>query len=164
MNYGILCDLVFPEHRHTRHTGNYSHTAPYGEIFDILSPNMPGRSIDPKIFEGYKVLFALGGLEIDAAFARQLEDYVRGGGTLVLNVEDLGQLSPSLFGVAVGQGERKGSKVRCGLEHASSPRPRSRSGRWSFAARRPCTLATARRWSPGTRWATAMRFSWPLGT
>lgn len=116
MNHGLLCDLVLPEHRHTRYTQGYSRTAPYGELFDILAPNMDGRSVDPKIFEGYKVLFALGGLEIDADMARILESYVRGGGTLVLNVEDLGPLSPSLFGVTLGPGHRPGSEIKCVLD------------------------------------------------
>jgi hypothetical protein len=124
MNHGLLCDLLLPEHRHTRYTHGYSRTAPYGEIFDILAPNMPGRPVDPRIFEGYKVLFALGGLEIDAALAGCLESYVRGGGTLVLNVEDLGRLSPSLFGVTAGRQNRRGSIIRCrldGHEFAEAP-------------------------------------------
>ena len=90
MNHGILCDLLFPEHRHTRPSGCYSCTAPYGEIFDILSPNAPGRRMDPKIFNGYKVLFALGGQEFDRHYADVLKQYVRAGGTLVVNVRDLG--------------------------------------------------------------------------
>ena len=116
MNHGLLCDLVFPEHRHTRYTGGYSRTAPYGEIFDILAPNMPDRPIDPRLFEGYKVLLALGGLQVNAEFARVLESYVRGGGTLVLNVEDLGRLERSLFGVSVGEGRRNASAARCRLD------------------------------------------------
>ena len=124
MNHGLLCDLVLPEHRHTRYTHGYFATAPYGEIFDILAPNMPGRSGDLRLFEGYKVLFALGGLDVDVTLAANLEHHVRGGGALVLNVADLGRLSPSLFGLTIGQGERHGSRIVCtldGREFAEAP-------------------------------------------
>ncbi|MBT7304788.1 MAG: hypothetical protein HN849_34990, partial [Victivallales bacterium] len=100
MNHGLIYDLIFPEHRHTRFSGNYSQTAPYGEIFDLLSPNKPGKPIDPKIFAGYRVLLGLGGLRIDAAFAPVLKDFVEQGGTLVLNVADLTEALPlEFFGV-----------------------------------------------------------------
>ena len=100
MNHGILCDVLFPEHRHTRPSGCYSRTAPHGEIFDILSPNAPGRPVDPRMFDGYKVLFALGGQRIGPDYARALTDYVRAGGTLLLNVRDLGEhMPPGFFGV-----------------------------------------------------------------
>jgi hypothetical protein len=72
--------------------------------------------MDPRLFDGYKVLLALGGLDVNAGFARVLENYVRGGGTLVLNVEDLGRLDPALFGVSVGKGRREGRAVRCRLD------------------------------------------------
>ncbi len=113
MNHGLLRDLIFPEHRHTKFSGSYSVTAPYGEIFDILAPNLPGRAIDPKIFAGYKVLFALGGQEIDRAYAEALKQYMQGGGTLVINVMDLGKfLAPSLFGVELAKSTVKGAVVK----------------------------------------------------
>ena len=120
MNHGILCDLLFPEHRHTRPSGCYSQTAPYGEIFDILSPNAPGRPIDPKTFDGYKVLFALGGQDIEPDYANVLKQYVQAGGTLVVNVRDLGTaLEPTLFGVGLKGQTLNGNKVTCSIDGAS---------------------------------------------
>jgi len=101
MNHGLLHDLIFPEHRHTRFSGGYSRTAPYGEIFDILSPNEPGKKIDPAILDGYKVVFALGGQRMDADYAAAIKQYVESGGTVVLNIADLSEPLPlAFFGVA----------------------------------------------------------------
>ena len=102
MNNGLLNHLIFPEHRHTRYTGGYSRTAPYGEIFDILSPNLSGKTVDAKSLENYKILFALGGLTINQDFAEKLIDYVSNGGTLVTNAADVGQHLPMEFlGVSI---------------------------------------------------------------
>ncbi len=102
MNHGLLCDLLFPEHRDVAPSGTYSRTAPYGEIFDLLAPNRTGNAIDPRIFDGYQVLIALGGQTIAADYAKVLKDYVRAGGTLVIDVKDLGpHLEPAFFGVTM---------------------------------------------------------------
>ncbi|MBN1444840.1 MAG: discoidin domain-containing protein [Candidatus Omnitrophica bacterium] len=103
MNYGILNNLLFPEHRHTRYTGGYSRTAPYGEIFDLLSPNLHGigENVDEKALENYRVLFAMGGLEIDDAFAKKLEGYVHSGGSLVVNAADAGGFSADFMGAEI---------------------------------------------------------------
>lgn len=96
MTAGLVEDLLFCEHRHTKFTGGYFYTAPYGEIFDILAVD-PSRAIDPLIFDGYKVLFALGGVAIDEAYATALQAYVKGGGTLVVNIADAGKHLPETF-------------------------------------------------------------------
>jgi hypothetical protein len=116
MNHGLFNDLLFPEHRHTRFSGGYSRTAPYGEIFDILSPNEPGRNIDPKIFDGYKVLFALGGQRMDARYVRVLKSYVEAGGTFVLNAADTSEYLPlSFFGVASAGDPIRATQIRNSL-------------------------------------------------
>ena len=96
MTAGLLDNLIFPEHRHTKFTGEYFSTAPYGEIFDILSV-IPDKPIDQKIFDGYKVLMTLGGVEIDARYANALKRYVSAGGTLVINIKDVGTHFDSVF-------------------------------------------------------------------
>jgi len=104
---------IFPVHRHNRDASAYKlMAAPYGEIFDVLSPNRYGTQVNPKILANYKVLFGLGGLEIDKQYASVLKAYVQKGGTLVLNVADLGKhMAPSFFGVAFSGGWAKGNKV-----------------------------------------------------
>jgi len=102
MMAGILRTL-FPQHRHALHYSHYTlQAAPYGEIFDVLSPNAPGKKVRADVLENYKILFDLGGLEVDEQFAGVLMGYVESGGCLVMNVADLGEhLPPSFFGVSL---------------------------------------------------------------
>ncbi len=111
MTYGII-ELLFPEHRHVRFSGDYGCVAPYGEIFDVVVGALPGRGVDLRALENYKVLFALGGLAIDKAYARALEQYVRNGGILVINVADIGTaFSPDFFGVKLLGENRRGREA-----------------------------------------------------
>jgi hypothetical protein len=88
MNYALIKDLLLPEHRHTKNTGEYSGTAPFGEIMDLLQPN-PNKPVDPKIFDGYKVLVLMGGIILSEQYKTVLKDYVRNGGILVVNAADV---------------------------------------------------------------------------
>ncbi|HRU05623.1 MAG TPA: NPCBM/NEW2 domain-containing protein [Candidatus Brocadiia bacterium] len=113
MNCGVIYDLLFPETRYTRFSGDYFGAAPLGENFDIISPNTPARKAfdRPKLLANYKVLFGLGGLEMDKAFAADLEDYVRKGGVLVVNAEDAQTLPESFLGVAIGEAAQMSGAV-----------------------------------------------------
>jgi len=103
MNYALLNDLFFPEHRDTRNTGGYSRTAPYGEIIDLLKPN-PEKTIDAKIFDAYKVLILTGGISISPQYKKVLEDYVKNGGIIVVNAIDAKKIFDNSFtGVEIGQ-------------------------------------------------------------
>lgn len=107
---GLLHQL-FPIHPQNAGYKLPNHTAPYGEIFDILSPNPDRGAIDPSTLAGYPVLFDLGGLQVDEPLSRALQDYVRNGGSLVMNVADLGEALPaSFFGVSAGT-PRQGDRV-----------------------------------------------------
>lgn len=100
MNDGIF-ELLYPQ---TPEGGgnSYLNTAPLGDIFDVIKPNVPGRGVDPKALENYKVLFALGGQNIDRDLASKIEQYVKKGGTFVVNVEDVGKnLSADILGVEI---------------------------------------------------------------
>ncbi len=108
---GLLSDL-FPVHSATAGYGLPNRYAPYGEIFDILSPNQRGVPVSPETLANYKVLFDMGGLQVDAQYARVLEDYVRTGGALLMNAADLGDhLNPAFFGVSLSRESRKGNRV-----------------------------------------------------
>lgn len=115
MNEGIF-ELLFPEHRHARDCGGYCRTAPYGEIFDILQPNMPKTGADPKALANYKVLFALGGMTFDEDFSNKVKAHVRRGGALVLNVADVTpQLGEEFLGFAPQGEPLAGGNVTCTL-------------------------------------------------
>lgn len=102
MNYALLNDLLLPEHRHAKNTGEYSVTAPFGELMDLLQPN-PNKPVDPKIFDGYKVLVLMGGITLSEQFKTVLQDYVRNGGILVVNAADAkNQFDNGFTGVEIG--------------------------------------------------------------
>jgi hypothetical protein len=107
---GILHHL-FPVHRDSAGIALPNHSARYGEIFDILSPDAANTPV-ARIFANYKVLFDLGGLQVDAALANALQQYVRDGGVLVMNVADLSPHLPAeFFGVSAGSETRIGRDV-----------------------------------------------------
>ncbi len=87
MNYALVNDLLLPEHRHVRNTGEYSVTAPLGEIIDLLKPN-PEKAVDPQIFDGYKVLVLMGGITLSSQYKTALMNYVKDGGIIVMNAAD----------------------------------------------------------------------------
>ncbi len=113
MNHGIVRDLLFPEHRHQRFAGDYFSAAPYGEIFDLLKPNLPMAPGGDRgaLLAGYQVLFALGGLKIDTALAADFEARVRAGATLVVNAEDAGSLPETFLGASVSTATQTGNSI-----------------------------------------------------
>lgn len=101
MNEGLFYDILFPELIEAPGL-NYFDTAPLGDIFDVIKPNVPGQGVDPKALENYKVLFAMGGLRFDQDLFDKVKARVKEGGTLVVNVEDLNDLfTPEFTGVEV---------------------------------------------------------------
>ncbi|MBM4045454.1 MAG: hypothetical protein FJ279_10085 [Planctomycetes bacterium] len=114
MNEGMF-ETLFPAHRHAVDCGGYCRTAPYGEIFDILQPNMPKTKADPNALSNYKVLFALGGMTFDADFSKKVKEQVRQGSALVLNAADITpQLGDDFLGLSL-TGKADGGDVTCTL-------------------------------------------------
>lgn len=87
MNYALLNDLLLPEHRHARNSGEYTNIAPYGELMDILKPDYH-KKIDADIFDGYKLLILGGGITLNDDYKKVLEDFVSKGGILLINAAD----------------------------------------------------------------------------
>jgi hypothetical protein len=67
----------------------------YGNVFDVLV-DRPEKS---KAIFNYPVVWAAGDVDLGGAWPAALEDYVRKGGTLVVNVEAARALPPKLLGV-----------------------------------------------------------------
>ncbi len=65
--------------RRNKENASYS-TSRYGDIFDVIT-NDAGQNI----LDAYKVVYPVGDVTLDQPFARRLTEYVRNGGTLVLN-------------------------------------------------------------------------------
>jgi len=75
----------------SEHNGVGLVNTPYGDIFDVLVPNPPSGTISQDLINNYKVQILLGDLRISRELAERLKTYVRDGGTLVLNVKQVGE-------------------------------------------------------------------------
>ena len=58
---------------------------PYGDIFDVLRLDTPKGTVDPELLASYPVVFLAGEQRFTAETVKVLTDYVRNGGTLILN-------------------------------------------------------------------------------
>jgi hypothetical protein len=113
-----LIEMLFPQPDHIRLAGPYVRSAPYGEIFNILQPNIPDQGADPKVLENYKILFALGGMEFDDDFSKKVKNHVKQGGTLVLNAPDITtSLDENFLGFILGKKNThvKSEKIKCSI-------------------------------------------------
>jgi hypothetical protein len=66
----------------------------YGNIFDVLVD----RPEKARALTNYPVIWAAGDVNLEGAMAKPLEDYVRAGGTLVVNIEAAKTLPPEVLG------------------------------------------------------------------
>ena len=71
----------------------------YGDIFDILTPDFKDASALKKSLPAYQVAILSGGYEKHPVMAEALQEYVRNGGTLVLNTVQLNNFDPAFTGV-----------------------------------------------------------------
>lgn len=70
---------------------------PFGDIYDVLAPNPPSGPIALDLIGDYKVAILLGAIDIDVPLAQRLMEYVRQGGTLVINSRQTGDSLPADF-------------------------------------------------------------------
>jgi hypothetical protein len=68
----------------------------YGNVFDVLVD----RPEKAAALANYPVIWAAGDVELGGAMTKPVEDYVKAGGTLVVNVEAAKKLPPTLTGFA----------------------------------------------------------------
>jgi len=75
---------------------------PYGDVFDQLTPDFDDKSDFKRAIDGYKAAIMLDEFAKDKEMAQILIDYVKRGGTLVINTRQLNELFPKEFtGVAL---------------------------------------------------------------
>ena len=68
---------------------NYYGTCPYGDIFDYIT-----NDAAQEVLDSYKVLYPVGDVTLDDAFARRIMEFVRRGGCVILNTENLKKRNP----------------------------------------------------------------------
>ncbi|MBQ6599089.1 MAG: hypothetical protein IJH79_16180, partial [Lentisphaeria bacterium] len=74
-----------------------TNTAPYGDIFDALTPDFPDQSSFRRIIPDYKAAILLGEYPNQPEMEKILVDYVKNGGILVLNTRQLTPGFPESF-------------------------------------------------------------------
>jgi hypothetical protein len=76
---------------------------PYGEIFDAITPDFEKQQTFKRALSAYKVAILVGQYEKNPAMAKILIDYVKNGGTLVMNARQLTEDYPEDFtGIKAG--------------------------------------------------------------
>ncbi|MBQ9338381.1 MAG: hypothetical protein IJS14_13915 [Lentisphaeria bacterium] len=75
--------------------------SPYGDIFDVLTPDFPDSSALRKSLGAYRAAVLIGGYEKHPAMAQALREYVTNGGTLILNSVQLNNFDSAFTGVKV---------------------------------------------------------------
>jgi hypothetical protein len=86
---------VTPQNR--EYNGVCLTNSPFGNIVDVLKPNPPSGVTSLAVLRRYPVAVMAGGFDMTQPLAQRLMDYVRQGGTLVINVEHLGGRFPADF-------------------------------------------------------------------
>jgi hypothetical protein len=107
---------------------------PYGDIFDVLRLDTPKGPVDPELLRVYPVVFLAGEQRFTPDVVKVLTDYVRGGGTLILNTAMLkgGEFSTDFLGAAIAPSVLKGTTtVR------SSDGVKLSSGQFRYKALKP---------------------------
>lgn len=85
---------------------------PFGDIFDILLSNAP-----EKVIESYRVIFLVGGVEIDKELAQKLLNYVKAGGTVVVNSTQVNEYLPEEFlGASIKKKTKESTRIFSKLE------------------------------------------------
>jgi len=71
--------------------------SPFGDIYDVLTPDTPQKPVSIEVLNNYKVAVMLGKYAKDKALSEQTMEYVKNGGTLLLNINQINEFFPSAF-------------------------------------------------------------------
>lgn len=71
--------------------------SPFGDIYDVITPDAPQKPDVPEKLNNYKVAVMLGKYAKDKALAERIMAYVKNGGTLLLNINQINEFYPATF-------------------------------------------------------------------
>jgi hypothetical protein len=97
----IFHGSVFPNRERRGSDPDLMSASPFGDIFDPLRIDTPQGALPLELLRNYRVLIALTEPDLKPEAVSRLREYVREGGTLVLNVRNL---PPSLDAQFLGAG------------------------------------------------------------
>ncbi|MBP5182192.1 MAG: hypothetical protein J6331_04095, partial [Lentisphaeria bacterium] len=71
--------------------------SPYGDIYDMIIPEPPSGPVSLDVLKNYRAFFMSGEHAPSKALAERLMEYVKGGGTLIINTRQIGKEFPASF-------------------------------------------------------------------
>jgi hypothetical protein len=71
--------------------------SPYGDIYDVLTPDAPSQKSFTGALDAYKAAIMLGEYKTNKKMAVELITYVKNGGTLLINIKQLNNFFPTFF-------------------------------------------------------------------
>ena len=71
--------------------------SPFGDIYDVITPNTPQKPVSLEVLSKYKVAVMLGEYAKDKALSERAMEYVKNGGTLLLNINQINEFFPADF-------------------------------------------------------------------
>ncbi len=69
----------------------------HGDVFDVIVPDTPQKTVSLDVLNNYKAAAMLGRYPKSKSLAERLMQYVKTGGTLLINVEQLNEYFPATF-------------------------------------------------------------------
>jgi len=109
--------VIFPSQEGRGNEQDMFGPTPHGDLFDPLRIDTPEGPLPLELLENYRVLFCAGKQNLDKAVADRLKEYVRQGGTLVVNVKQLtGELGVDFTGIEPAKEEREAKTMACVLD------------------------------------------------
>ncbi|SEW55351.1 hypothetical protein [Chitinophaga arvensicola] len=75
----------------------YLNATPYGDVADVFTEDVSGS-----VLQRYPVVWLSGNITVGGSTATTLQQYVSGGGTLIINAAQTGSLGSSFTGVTTG--------------------------------------------------------------
>lgn len=105
-----LFSHVFPYGGRLDFEQGYLSSGPYGDIFDVIT-----QEASPETLGSYGVVWPVGRLKLSRNEVRSLMDYVRGGGTLVVDTALADSFPPDFLGVRFKDRYTYGNQVQTAI-------------------------------------------------
>ena len=88
----------------------------FGDIFDVLANAEVKGAVDPaRILNSYQAVVVGGHIEWSKHWVARLQEYVKSGGTVVLNAAQIKTLPPELIGVKLRGASAESDSARCNV-------------------------------------------------
>jgi hypothetical protein len=85
----------------------------FGDIFDVLTATDALRSKAPALLSSYRAVVVGGRIELSPEWIKRLEEYVRNGGTLVINAAQIKKVPEQFSGVRLLNTNGEAHNARC---------------------------------------------------